>query len=45
VNSLLNPDQTKPVSKFLEDKDYTIFSSNLGTATNIYLGEYTMETD
>lgn len=44
-NTLLNPDQTQPISMFLEDKDFTMFSPTLGTFTNIYLGEYAMETD
>lgn len=30
---------------FFEDKDYTMFSPTLATSTNIYLGEYIMETD
>jgi len=42
---LINPDQKEPLSMFFEDKDYTMFSPTLATSTNIYLGEYIMETD
>lgn len=42
---MINPDQKEPLSMFFEDKDYTMFSPTLATSTNIYLGEYIMETD
>ena len=45
TNTLLNPDQKEPISTILEDKDFTMFSPNLATFTNLYLGEYAMETD
>lgn len=44
-NTLLNPDQQEPISMFFEDKDYTMFSPAMATSTNLYLGQYIMNTD
>ena len=30
---------------FFEDKDYMMFSPAMATSTNVYLGEYEMDTD
>lgn len=45
ANTLLNPDQVKPITTFFQDKEYTVFSTTLYTETNIYVRDYLMETD
>ena len=45
ANTLINSDQKEPLSTFFEDKDYVMFSTTMGTITNLYLGQYIMTTD
>ena len=41
----MNPEKRNPLSKFFDDKDYSMISGNLGAFVNLYMSEFRMETD
>ena len=45
VNALLEPGQADPVSYYIEDRNFLVFSETLSQTSMIEVSEYEMDTD
>lgn len=45
LNTIINPDNSKYLDNYLEDRNYFTFTRNMGMSANVFISSYTITTD